>query len=780
MGRPENAAGLRVDEPAYRRVVVRDVEDRRLDPGDVLLARDRGDELRIARVPREIQRDAADLLGSSAAASGGRSCVPVAPARNAPSGVTTMTSARKANPPAATGGRERSTRSGPPSSPRPRASSPSARPRVCTSLTVAIFRGPPSHSTTFAEEGLALRGDSREGVRRARGRGCGGWRGPRGAPRAKRAAAARAVRSDLGLIVPPCAGAYIEVACAPCRLAPTPFCSARARASSFVRERVKPSARLAAARAFRPRSRALIRFHEALLFLRAYPHNERVRAAPNVLWELLRHVRRLERAGEDLSPFDAPGVAGIAGTTIGTDFSFDAARFLARGSTDGAARLGRGVATDRMRATWPRSCRCSKRRRSPTPTWPTSRGSPRPRPRRDDPRGCWGVTPAPSPQDDRAERFDSLRFRSRGTSATRRPRVRGCACPAPGPFSTTRRFSRAGTFLSTPSSRRLRSSCVASRAARGRSSAIGCARRPPPDIGSSTRSPTQTRPRWSRRAREGSRALPRRRGPRAASPAALGLRRFRRQERRPIGYIEGLASADRLEIGFNMYYTFREGESAWIYAQVLKLHQDALGVTSFSIDPYQLGFENDEALDSGAFWFYRKLGFRPTSAGVRRLLAREEGRIRKNAAYRSSRRTLCAWSRQPHLRCPGGAPGSLGPLPRPSDRPGRKPAPPRFPGERFGVPRAGGGKRREDPAQSAARRCRRANARPSRVSLPCWRRSPISRLEERRAPGRRRRRPRQGCARRDAIPRAPEPAPTPACRADSPGLGAGPLSPRGR
>ena len=95
----------------------------------------------------------------------------------------------------------------------------------------------------------------------------------------------------------------------------------------------------------------------------------------------------------------------------------------------------------------------------------------------------------------------------------------------------------------------------------------------------------------------------------------------------PIGYIEGLALADRLEIGFNMYYTFREGESAWIYAQVLKLHQDALGVTSFSIDPYQLGFENDEALDSGAFWFYRKLGFRPTDAGVRRLLAREEGRI---------------------------------------------------------------------------------------------------------------------------------------------------------
>ncbi len=67
----------------------------------------------------------------------------------------------------------------------------------------------------------------------------------------------------------------------------------------------------------------------------------------------------------------------------------------------------------------------------------------------------------------------------------------------------------------------------------------------------------------------------------------------------PVGYIEGLAFCERLEIGFNLYYTFREGESAWIYAQVLRLHRDALGVTSFSIDPYQLGFENEEAIDVG-------------------------------------------------------------------------------------------------------------------------------------------------------------------------------------
>ena len=108
----------------------------------------------------------------------------------------------------------------------------------------------------------------------------------------------------------------------------------------------------------------------------------------------------------------------------------------------------------------------------------------------------------------------------------------------------------------------------------------------------------------------------------------------------PVGYIEGLAFCERLEIGFNLYYTFREGESAWIYAQVLRLHRDALGVTSFSIDPYQLGFENEEAIDSGAFWFYRKLGFRPTDAAVRRAVAREEIRIAQNPRYRSSAAAL--------------------------------------------------------------------------------------------------------------------------------------------
>ena len=42
----------------------------------------------------------------------------------------------------------------------------------------------------------------------------------------------------------------------------------------------------------------------------------------------------------------------------------------------------------------------------------------------------------------------------------------------------------------------------------------------------------------------------------------------------PIGYIECLTLFEHMEVGFNLYYTFREGETAWLYARLLRLfHQ---------------------------------------------------------------------------------------------------------------------------------------------------------------------------------------------------------------
>ena len=108
----------------------------------------------------------------------------------------------------------------------------------------------------------------------------------------------------------------------------------------------------------------------------------------------------------------------------------------------------------------------------------------------------------------------------------------------------------------------------------------------------------------------------------------------------PAGYVELLSLFERAEVGFNLYYTFREGESAWLYARLLRLFRQVLGVSCFSVDPYQIGLENPEAVDSGAFWFYRKLGFRPVDPEVAGLMDREERRMRQTAGYRSSKRTL--------------------------------------------------------------------------------------------------------------------------------------------
>jgi hypothetical protein len=107
-----------------------------------------------------------------------------------------------------------------------------------------------------------------------------------------------------------------------------------------------------------------------------------------------------------------------------------------------------------------------------------------------------------------------------------------------------------------------------------------------------------------------------------------------------IGYFEGLSLFERMESGFNLYYTFRDGETAWLYAHTLNVMHQFTGVTAFSLDPYQIGHENEEGIESGAFWFYRKLGFRPTSKEALEITLKEEEKIRTRKGYRTPASTL--------------------------------------------------------------------------------------------------------------------------------------------
>src|SRR5271154_6261246 len=62
---------------------------------------------------------------------------------------------------------------------------------------------------------------------------------------------------------------------------------------------------------------SLIRFHEALLFLRAFPHGPEVlRQSEHLLRDFHTRVGRLEKAGTDMDDFDPLEVSGIAGTVM--------------------------------------------------------------------------------------------------------------------------------------------------------------------------------------------------------------------------------------------------------------------------------------------------------------------------------------------------------------------------------------------------------------------------------------------------------------------------------
>jgi hypothetical protein len=108
----------------------------------------------------------------------------------------------------------------------------------------------------------------------------------------------------------------------------------------------------------------------------------------------------------------------------------------------------------------------------------------------------------------------------------------------------------------------------------------------------------------------------------------------------PINYFEAIGLFEWMEVGFNTFYAYREGETAWIYSQYLRLLHQIAGTTCVSVYPYQIGKDNPEAISSGAFWFYRKLGFRPGRPDLLKLVQREESWMSRDPSHRTSKRTL--------------------------------------------------------------------------------------------------------------------------------------------
>ncbi|HEY2817218.1 MAG TPA: hypothetical protein VGK44_08835 [Casimicrobiaceae bacterium] len=113
----------------------------------------------------------------------------------------------------------------------------------------------------------------------------------------------------------------------------------------------------------------------------------------------------------------------------------------------------------------------------------------------------------------------------------------------------------------------------------------------------------------------------------------------------PIAYGGGWPFFGTCKIGINIFAPFRGGESTFVMASILRVYARLFAVDRFVVEPYQFGAGNREGLESGAFWFYYRLGFRPEDMGVRDLASREFEQMQHQPGYRSPLAVLRRFTR---------------------------------------------------------------------------------------------------------------------------------------
>ena len=395
-----------------------------------------------------------------------------------------------------------------------------------------------------------------------------------------------------------------------------------------------------------PDAAGLIRFHEARMFLRAFPHSAVVlRAAERILNHFHKKVEALREAGADMEDFDPLEVSGIAGTAMEDTPSFDVARWLLRRMPGKVEIAWQNYEPGReLGNTGPRFMPLLEDDAYVEADTPWRRWLETAAGRRKSATAAWLIEhfeSLPLPDQQKAELYESLHVPLRwelGNSQVTRTRnwqpVRKVFYHD-GPLISRSQVSLADelarrppsfTRLSLPEGERVADMIREVMLVRYRE----------------LYGTTLADPRSVVRAESGRGVSiylwnlpPERRLPLRAYVAGFTLKNGV-----PINYIEAIGLCEWMEVGFNTFYTFRGGEAGWIYAQVLRCLCSWMGTTVVSVYPYQLGHDNDEAIESGAFWFYRKLGFRPGRAELRKLVEREEKKIAADSKYRTPARTL--------------------------------------------------------------------------------------------------------------------------------------------
>ncbi len=108
----------------------------------------------------------------------------------------------------------------------------------------------------------------------------------------------------------------------------------------------------------------------------------------------------------------------------------------------------------------------------------------------------------------------------------------------------------------------------------------------------------------------------------------------------PVGYGGVTPLAGQANTGINLFDAFRQSEAPWLFARALQTFHTLFGIHRFVVNPYQFGAGNDEALASGAYWLYDRLGFRAASAEGGALAARERQHLARTPQHRTSLRSL--------------------------------------------------------------------------------------------------------------------------------------------
>lgn len=108
----------------------------------------------------------------------------------------------------------------------------------------------------------------------------------------------------------------------------------------------------------------------------------------------------------------------------------------------------------------------------------------------------------------------------------------------------------------------------------------------------------------------------------------------------PIGYWQADILGAGAALSFNTFEAFRGAEAAHVFVRWLAALRHLFGTTSFSIEPYQLGKGNEEGIESGAWWFYAKLGFRPRDPAALALAAAELRKAARRSRHRTAPATL--------------------------------------------------------------------------------------------------------------------------------------------